>query len=157
MDYRAPNGVLLSTTGRPYCYRVNVHNSGVCSYGVSALGNLIKSHTNSYYTSHAATLVTYQFPIPLYIEYILIYPNCSSQTQHWLRMYLNGNQFAGSSDWADTSNCLQGQPGRINVKHFTEKVYWDVCWPVTAQILYPDQLFLRGEHRYNPHHYVICI
>ena len=120
--YRAPSGVLLSTTGRPHCYRVNLHNAGVCDYGNSLLGNLIHSHANSYYTTHAAPVVTYQFPLPLYLDYILIYPNCSSPTQHMLRVYLNGNLSAASLDWVDTSNCLQGQPGRIDVRHFADKV-----------------------------------
>lgn len=120
--YRAPNGVLLSTTGRPYCYRVNAHNSGICDYGNSVLGNLIDSHSNSYYTSQASPVLTYQFPLPLYLEYLLIYPNCSTNTQYMVHVYLGNDQIAGSFQWVDTSHCLQGQPGRVDVKNFSNKV-----------------------------------
>ena len=120
--YRAPNGVLVSTTGIPYCYRVNAHYPGVCDDGNALLENLFVSNSNSYYTSQVSPVVTYQFPIPLYLEYILVYPNCSTITQHSVQVYLGDRMVTDIFEWVDTSHCLQGQPGRIDVKNIADKV-----------------------------------
>ena len=123
-SYQAPNGIILSTTGTPYCYRTVWHDSGRCQTGDPKMTNLFSSTSNHYYTQHSSPVVTYTFPLALFLEYMLIYPHCSSSywTRYYVRIYFNNIEVAGSGGWINPINCLQGQPGRLNVKIMANKV-----------------------------------
>lgn len=123
-SYQAPNGIVLSTTGTPYCYRTVWHDSGRCESGNSMMTNLFLTTSDHYYTQDSNPVVTYLFPLPLFLEYLLVYPYCHSRfwTSYDVRIYLNDTEVAGSSDWINPSNCLQGQPRRMDVGLTVDKV-----------------------------------
>lgn len=123
-SYTAPNGVTLTTTGIPYCGRTSHHDSKICDTDDSKISNLFKSTSDSYYTQNSNPVVTYRFPLPLFLEYLLIYPHCNSYhlTQFYVRVYFNDSEVVGSNGWINPTNCLQGQPLRMNVRQTVEKV-----------------------------------
>lgn len=123
-SYQAPNGIILSTTGTPYCYRAVWHDSGRCETGDSKMTNLFSSASNHYYTQDSSPVLTYRFPLALFMEYLLVYPHCHSRfwTRYYVRIYFNDSEVAGSNGWINPTNCLQGQPGRIDVKLNVDKV-----------------------------------
>ena len=123
-SYQAPNGVTLTTTGRPYCHRVNIYDSRYCDTDNSRMANLFLSTSNHYYTTHSSPVLTYRFPLPLFLEYLLIYPHCSSNywTRYYVRIYFNSSEVAGTNGWIDPTNCRQGQPSRLGVRLRVDKV-----------------------------------
>ena len=123
-SYQAPNGIVLTTTGTPYCYRTVNHDSGRCETGNPMMTNLFLTTSNHYYTQDSNPVVTYLFPLPLYLEYLLVYPYCYSLfwTEYYVRIYLSGTEVAGSKAWINPRNCLQGQPGRMDVGLTVDKV-----------------------------------
>jgi hypothetical protein len=120
-SYQSPSGVTVSTTGSPHCLYVPHRD---CTYNPSNLGNLLASTSSYYFTAHSSPVITYQFPVPFVLEYLLIYPACVSgyNTKHFVRVYHHNNVVVQSRDWVDTSHCLQGQPGRVDVHHMANKV-----------------------------------
>lgn len=121
IQYKSPSGVKISTTGSPYCSTVN--SNLYCSD--SNLARLLQDVSSYYYTQHASPVITYEFPIPLVLEYMLIYPTCginNLNTQHYIRVYRNNDVIAQSRDWVDTTNCVKGQPRRMEIKQFVTKV-----------------------------------
>lgn len=123
-SYQAPNGVILSTTGTPYCRQTHPGDSKQCISGNSKMTNLFSSTSDHYYTQHSSPVLTYLFPLPLFLEYLLVYPHCSSYfwTRYNVRIYFNGSEVAGSNGWINPTNCLQGQPGRIDARLRVDKV-----------------------------------
>ena len=111
-SYEAPNGIRLTTSGTP-------------TNGNGILANLFLSSSRWYFTSATLVTITYQFPLALFLEYILVYPACGSthyNTQHMLIVSHSGKQVWGSTQWIDTTGCQSGQPGRTNVQKNADKV-----------------------------------
>ena len=122
--YQAPNGVILSTTGSPYCRKPHTRNPKKCDTDNSWLANLFLSTTDHYYTTHSSPIILYRFPLPLFLEYMLIYPHCSSDhwTPYYVRIYLGSSEVTGTNGWVDPTNCLQGQASRLIVRRSVDKV-----------------------------------
>jgi len=122
-SYTAPNGVVLSTTGTPYCRSTHSHDNKICTTDSSYLGNIFQS-SGFYYTTETYPVITYRFPTSLFLEYIEIYPACSSNyiSPYQIRVYEGGNIIMKSSDWIDTTGCLQGQPSKMTVGKMISKV-----------------------------------
>ena len=127
--YQAPNGVILSTTGTPYCRNTYSRDPKQCATDNSWLANLFLSTSAHYYTAYSSPVITYRFPLPLFLEYMLIYPHCSSY--HWttyhVRIYLNNSEVAGTNGWINPTNCLQGQYSRLIVRERSDKVSISIC------------------------------
>ena len=123
-SYQAPNGIVLTTTGTPYCYRTVNHDSGRCETGNPMMTNLFLTTSNHYYTQDSNPVVTYLFPLPLHLEYLLVYPYCYSLfwTEYYVRIYLSGTEVAGSKASINPRNCLQGQPDKMDVGLTVDKV-----------------------------------
>ena len=123
-SYRAPNGVILSTTGTPFCRKTASHDSKICATDDSKLSNLFKTTSNHYYTQSSSPVVTYRFPLALYLDYLLVYPHCHWEhwTKYYVRVYFNDNEVVGSNQWINPTNCLQGQPSRLDVRRTVDKV-----------------------------------
>lgn len=121
-SYTAPNGVTLFTTGTPYCGRTSSLDNKRCSSDSSYLGNIFQD-SGFYFTTESLPVITYRFPITLYLEYIEIYPACSSNyfSQHQVRVYEDADIIL-KTGWIDTDKCLQGQARRIVVKQMVNKV-----------------------------------
>ena len=122
--YQAPNGVILSTSGTPYCRTVHSRDSGRCVTDNSWMANLFLSTSSHYYTTSSSPVVTYRFPLPLFLEYMLVYPLCSSDhwTSYYARIYHNNSVVAGTDGWVNPTNCLQGQPSKLVVRLHVDKV-----------------------------------
>lgn len=122
-NYTAANGVTVSTTGTPYCARTDRNDSKKCSSDSSYLGNIFQS-SGFYYTTETFPAITYRFPTSLFLEYIEIYPACSSSylSPYQIRVYEDDDLILKSRDWVDTAGCLQGQPGKMVVKKMVSKV-----------------------------------
>lgn len=117
ISYQAPSGVKISTTALPYCHTIH------CTESI--LRNLLDGVSSYYATTHASPVITYEFPVPLVLQYLLIYPTCgisSHNTLHYVRVYRDNDVIVHSRDWVDTSNCVEGQPGRVDVKQSATKV-----------------------------------
>ena len=123
-SYQAPNGIILSTTGTPYCERTNSHDSKICDTDNSILANLFLSTSSSYYTTHSNPDITYQFPLALFLEYVLIYPHCDSYhyTSYYVRIYLSNSEVAGTNNWINPTDCRQGEPSKLVVRLQVDKV-----------------------------------
>lgn len=122
--YQAPNGVILSTTGTPYCKIVYSRDPKKCVSENSVLANLFLSTSLHYYTADSNPVVTYQFPLSLFLEYMLVYPYChlNHWTLYYVRIYFNDTEVAGTKGWIDTTNCRQGEPSRLEVRLHVDKV-----------------------------------
>ena len=124
-SYDAPNGIRLSTSGTPLCFRVDPRNPANCRSGNGILANLFLSSSAWYFTSATLVTITYQFPLALFLDYLLVYPACGSSdynTQHMLIVSKSRTQVMASSNWIDTTGCQSGQPGRTNVHQTADKV-----------------------------------
>ena len=134
--YQAPNGVILSTTGTPYCRTVNSRDSRKCASDNSWMANLFLSTSSNYYTQHSSPVVTYRFPLSLFLEYMLVYPVCSSYhwTSYYVRIYFNNSEVAGSDGWVNPTNCLQGQPSKLVVRLHVDKVKLMECRAFRLQV-----------------------
>lgn len=122
-SYQAPNGIKLTTTGTPYCGRTS-SDGRRCYSDSSYLGNIFQD-SNQYYTTVAMPEITYKFPISFFLDYILIYPTCSSgyTTKYRIEVFdENDDIIVKSSDWVDTTNCLQGHLERFDVGKTAKKV-----------------------------------
>ena len=114
----------MSTTGTPYCRKPHTRNRKKCDTDNSWLANLFLSTTDHYYTTHSSPIISYRFPLPLFLEYMLIYPHCSSDhwTPYYVRIYLGSSEVTGTNGWIDPTNCLQGQASRLTVRRSVDKV-----------------------------------
>ena len=122
VSYQSPSGIIISTTGTPYCRYLNSHDGKRCSSDNSVLGNLFSS--GSYYTTHGSPVITYQLPLSMFLEYLLVDPTCSSghYTPYFVRVFLNGSHIAGSGDWVDPTYCIASQPEKLVVRRIVDKV-----------------------------------
>ena len=134
--YQAPNGVTLSTTGTPYCRTVNSRDSRKCATDKSWMANLFLPTSSHYYTTATSPVVTYRFPLSLFLEYMLVYPVCSSDhwTSYYVRIYFNNSEVAGSGGWVNPTNCLQGQPSKLVVRLHVDKVKFMECGSFRPQV-----------------------
>lgn len=121
-SYTAPNMVVLSTTGAPYCRVTYRYDDRRCMSDSSYLGNLFQN-SGYYYTSEALPVISYQFPVSLFVEHIDFYPVCSSDylSQYQVRVYWD-DSIIMKSNWIDPTACRQGQAGRITVRKMASKV-----------------------------------
>ena len=122
LTYTSPSGIVLSTTGRPYCSRTS-NDGRVCLSDNSDIGNLL-SLGSFYYTTHASPVITYRLPLAMFLEHVLIYPTCLSghYTPYLARFYSNGAQVAGSEKWIDPTDCIASQPEKLVVRRAVDKV-----------------------------------
>ena len=120
--YQAPNGVFLSTTGTPYCGRVNWRDSSKCDTDNSLLANLFLSSSSHYYTSLSNPVITYTFPLTLFLEYMLIYPRCDLYTSYNVRIYSNNTEVSSTNGWVNPTDCRQGEPSKLVVRLHVDKV-----------------------------------
>ena len=88
------------------------------------MANLFLSTSYHYYTTSSSPVVTYRFPLPLFLEYMLVYPLCRSDhwTSYYARIYHNNSEVAGTDGWVNPTNCLQGQPSKLVVRLHVDKV-----------------------------------
>ena len=124
-SYTSPGGITLSTSGTPRCARTYIRDRRICISGSGQLSHLFSGSGSDgfYYTSSSTPDISYNFPYPMTVDHLRIFPQCSAD--YWsnfhVQAYLKNILVYSQALWTETTFCRQGQYGRVNIGKEVDK------------------------------------